>query len=234
MLTAIFKQNQLTVRSVLGTLAVTAFVVVAGCKSNGSTQTYSTPRADDEIFAKSAERPPNADTLFRMAKILAAQHKDDQCEAVCRNCIQRYPQYMPAYAELAQLQVRQRKVGAAIDTLKDGLTLQPKDAVLLNDLGMCHMLAGDFQAALAQFRAASEADPDNARYTANMAMANGMLGQYDEALALYQKVTKPGPAHYNVAVVAEARNDSAKADEEYAAALALDHNCQRKDRNGKK
>lgn len=217
--------------SPISALAVAATLMLTACQASKPVQSYSQPVQEDDDFEKSANRPPLADTLYRMSKILAAQHKDDQCEGVLRNCIQRYPDFAPAYAELAQLQVRQRKMAAAIGTLKDGLVVQPKDAVLLNDLGMCYMLSSDYENALMQFTAAAEAEPDNARYTANQALATGMLGRYERALTLYQKIAKPGPAHYNVAVVAEARNDMSTANRYYSEALALDPWCQRKTRD---
>ncbi len=213
-------------------LAAALLVALTGCNSSSKApqQSYSKPVEADDDFAKNANRPPLAETLYRMARVLAAQHKDEQCEGVLRNCIQRYPDYSPAYAELAQLQVRQRKMAAAIGTLKDGLVTSPKDPVLMNDLGMCYMLSSDYENALMQFTAASEIEPDNARYTANQALATGMLGRYERSLTLYEKIAKPGPAHYNVAVVAEARNDMSTANKYYAEALALDPWCQRKTR----
>ena len=225
---------RITRRLALGAAALAVAAQIAGCHAQQTMQSYNPPPPAEDEFDKSANTPPNADTLYRMSRILAAQHKDDQCQAVLRNCIERYPNYMPAYAGLAQVQVRQRKLAAAMSTLKDGLALQPKDSVLLNDLGMCYMLSGDYESALAQFTAAHEASPDDARYTANMALATGMLGRYEHALTLYQTIAKPGKAHYNVAVVAEARNDMQKANEEYAAALALDPWCQRKSRSSDK
>ena len=224
--------GRVVVRPSVIALVLAAAATVSGCKSAEQTKSYAAPPVDDDDFAKGANRPPTAETLYRMGRILAAQHKDDQCEAVLRNCIERFPQYMPAYAELAELQVRERKVGAAMTTLKDGLALQPKDAVLLNDLGMCHMLTSDYEGALAQFTAAHESEPDNARYTANMALATGMLGRYEHALTLYEQITKPAQAHYNVAVVAEARNDMDAANQYYAEARALDGSVKRKARPG--
>jgi tetratricopeptide (TPR) repeat protein len=234
MFAAIANHRWCSCRVALGLAALAASAWLGGCNSYQKTQSYEPPAATDDDFSKGANRPPSPETLYRMSKILEAQHKDEQCESVLRNCIQRYPQYMPAYAELSQLQVRQRKVPAAMATLQQGLALQPKSAVLLNDMGMCHMLQGEYEGALEQFRAAHEAAPDDARYTANMALAAGMLGRYDEALDLYQQIEQPGPAHYNVAVVAEARNDMDRANEEYAIAQSIDSKCKRKERSGEK
>jgi tetratricopeptide (TPR) repeat protein len=204
---------------------------LSSCKSEEKVPSYTpTQAAAEEEFERGANRPPSAETLFRLAKILAAQHKDAECETALRNCIDRYPDYMPAYEALAELQVRQRKFAAAQKTLNQGLALKPTEPVLLNAMGMSYMLTGDYDSALKYFKQASAAAPDDARYTSNVALATGMLGRYDESLSIYQSVLRPGPAHYNLAVVAEARKDSAKADQEYAEAAALDSSCKRKDR----
>jgi Flp pilus assembly protein TadD len=212
---------------------VSAACMLTACSSTQPTQHYTNTASEDD-FARAANRPPTPETLYRTARILSAQHKDDESEAVLRNCMERYPEYMPAYAELAELQIRQRKMAAAVGTLKDGLALKPKEAVLLNDMGMVHMITGDYETALNFFRQASESAPDDARFTTNVALAQGMLGHYDESLSSYMSVMRPGPAHYNLAVVAEARNDMDRANQEYATALSLDPWCQRKTRSNER
>ena len=52
-------------------------------------------------------------------------------------------------------------------------------------------------------------------------MAVGMLGRYEEALALYKQVVKPQQAHYNLAVVCEARQDTKRATAEFAIARSI-------------
>ena len=58
-------------------------------------------------------------------------------------------------------------------------------------------------------------------------MALGMLGRYEEALAVYEQVVLPARAHYNVAVLAEARNDTDRAEVEYAIAMEMDPKIRR-------
>lgn len=190
---------------------------------------YSNADAADP-FEKGVNRPPTAETLYRMAVLLEAQGKDEQAYAVYMNTLERYPDYVPSYCGLAALQVRQRKVAAGIATLEKAHALSPNDPVILNDIGMCWMLRGEHEAALDHFTRAAALDPDDARYRANMALATGMMGRYDEAYALYEQIMRPARAHYNLSVVAEARNDMTKADEEFAKAKALDSTIERKPR----
>lgn len=225
------KHAQVFAWAVAAAATTTALLMLGGCESSQKAPppvAYNSQSELDEAFEQGANRPPTADTLYRMGRIYAAQGKDDQATAVFRNTIARFPNYMPAYCDLAQLQVRQRKVGAAILTLQQGLKIDDQDAVLHNDLGMCHVMNGNYEAAATSFGRAAEINPDDARYVANQAMATGMLGRYDESLSLYQQVLRPAEAHYNLAVVCEARNDMNRANEEYARARALDGDLERK------
>jgi tetratricopeptide (TPR) repeat protein len=157
-----------------------------------------------------------------MARVLEAQGKSAQAQAALEATIKRYPKYLPAYNDLAESQIRQRKVGAAIQTLKRGLAVDADDPVLLNNLGMCWLLLGNHAQARQSFESAVAAAPGDARYQSNLALATAMLGEYDESLEMYKQVVSAGQAHYNVAVACEARNDAARADVEYAAARELD------------
>jgi tetratricopeptide (TPR) repeat protein len=48
-----------------------------------------------------------------------------------------------------------------------------------------------------------------------------MMGQYDAALACYEKVLSPADAHYNLAILSRARNDHARSEIEFERAAAL-------------
>lgn len=222
--------NSLITRTVrragAGALLLGVIALSAGCHSQTAPAFEPPPNLDDE-FQQAANRPPTAEVLFRLGRLLAAEGKEAECEAVLVDAIDRYPAYLPLYSELAQLYVRQRKLDLAISTLDKGLAVIPNDALLLNNLGMTGMLKGDYEMALKNFTLASAADPNDARYKANMALATGMLGNFDDSLTLYQQVVRPAQAHFNVAVVCEAYGDQERANLEYARARELDPWIQR-------
>ena len=156
--------------SVLATPMLLAALLVGGCTGSErqSRISYSSGAVPSSNFQDAAGRPPTAKTLYRMAKILAAQGKLLHSEAVLRTAINRYPEFMPAHCELAGVLVTQRKVSAAAQTLLHAMQISPNDPVLLNDLGMCWMLMGAYEDALAAFAEAADAAPLDARYKANM------------------------------------------------------------------
>lgn len=157
-------------------------------------------------FRQQADRPPTAKTLCAMADILAKQGRDSECEFVLKRVIQDYPKLVPPYNSLAELQMRQRRTSAAIETLQAGLRVGSGDPVLLNNLGMCWIVRGDYEEALKMFGRAAGLMPENVRYRANMAVALGLMGRDEESLSLLRQVLPQGQANHNLDVLREARD----------------------------
>ena len=65
------------------------------------------------------------------------------------------------------------------------------------------------------------AAPAERLYQANLAMAVGMGGRYDQSLVLYQDVLPAAEAHYNLALLCQARGDTTRADQEFATAKSM-------------
>ncbi len=151
------------------------------------------------------DRPPTPHTLYSLSKILAAQGKDGQCRQVLARSIQDYPRFLPAYCDLAELHLRNNQVDEARAVLKAGLKVAPDDPVLLNDLGMCSLLSGDYEEALGHFTAAAGVADNDRKYRANMAVALGMMGRDDEALALYRQFLSEEDAQHNLHTIIGAR-----------------------------
>jgi len=200
-------------------ILLVAALGVAGCQDDGLS--VAEKKAGDE-WLMGSDRPPSARTLHSMARVFASQGRDAEAEFVLKKVMTDHPGFMPAYVEMAEIHMRRREVESAIGVLEAGLAVSPGDAVLLNNVGMCWIVKDDYKRALEFFTKAAAADPDNARYRANMAMAVGMLGRYDEALTLYKQILSPADAHYNLGVLCEARDDLTRAFEEYDKAKQLE------------
>ncbi|MBI4602474.1 MAG: hypothetical protein HY721_10995 [Planctomycetes bacterium] len=195
-----------------------------GCATGGPTAPAGALPAggSDDVFEEGARRAPTAETLYAMARIVAAQGRESVYEFVLKRIIEEHPRFLPAYSDLARLNLSQNRVDGAVETLGAGLRAGPKDQVLLNNLGMCHLLKGHPERALERFSEAAAIDPEATRYRANMAAALGMLGRYEESLSLYSQVVPEADAHHNLAVLCEARKDLARAAEEYRMAAELE------------
>ena len=202
-------------------VAALGALVLVGCSS--SDRGGYGVRASDERFEAGADQPPSAKTLYAMARVMEAKGQSAQAEMMYVRAVQADREFVPAYCDLAQLQTRDGRVKDAIQTLSAGLEVRPQDTVLLNDLGMCWLARGDYEEALGSFTQAAALLPENTRYRSNMAVALGMLGRYEESLALYRQVLPAGEAYFNVAVLCEARQDKEKAAWHRLQARALDH-----------
>lgn len=196
-----------------GPLAVLGLVLLAGgCES---TPTYSSQLEQDAAFARGRDEPPSAKTLYRLARVLSVQGRWAESSASLVACIERYPEFMPAYCDLAALHVTHRQYDEAAAILQRATEVVGDDAVVRNDLGMAMLLACRYEEALAGFEAAVKASPHDMRFRANVALALGMLGRYEESLEVYCELLDPREAHYNLAVICQARGDEARAQTEF-------------------
>jgi protein O-GlcNAc transferase len=201
-----------------------------GCESPSSHPSYSASSFADAKFQNASNRKPIPETLYAVARILVSQGRDDEAEPILERLVAEHPRFVPAYAELAELQMRDRRLGDAVETLSAGLEIAQEEPSLLNNVGMCWMLRDQHEKALEYFTRAAALAPDDARYRANVAAALGMQGRYDESLAVYQQVVSLAEAHYNLGVLAEAREDFEHATIHFTAARELNPKLQRKPR----
>jgi Flp pilus assembly protein TadD len=178
-------------------------------------------------FEAAASRPPTVRTVYVMAKLYVVQGKDVEAENLLRQVIQETPKFVPAYCDLAELQLRRQRLDDAQRTLTTALKMVPGDPVLSNNLGMCYLRTSEYEFALQSFQTALEARPAEGRYRTNAALATAMLGRYEDALALYKQVLPEADAHYNLGVICESIQDNKRASQEFQKAIELGHNRQR-------
>ncbi|MHC4441600.1 MAG: tetratricopeptide repeat protein [Planctomycetota bacterium] len=190
-----------------GWLVLGCTLCVAGCQTldNKLNMGSSFDEKADIAFDEGADKAPYPKTLLAGARILAVQHRDAECVYILTRLIRDHPRFLPAYCDLAEIQMRNRQFDEALKTLSAGLEKSPEDPILLNNLGMCWMLKGSYETALVAFTRAVAGEPDNTRYRANMAMVLGMMGRYEEALSLYEQMISAPDAQHNLAVLYRAR-----------------------------
>jgi len=195
-----------------------------GCAPRGWGGLKGQPGDPDLMFQEGANRPPTANTLYSMARIVRAQGKEGVYRFVLQRIIRDHPTFLPAYCDLAELEARQSRFDAAMETLAAGLRVSPGDPILINDTGMCLLLMQAYEKSLEYFLKATTINPDDASYRANMAVALGMMGRYDESLSLYKQVVPASEAHHNLGVISSARKDLERAEKEFARARELEQN----------
>jgi Flp pilus assembly protein TadD len=167
----------------------------------------------EDSFAAGAGRAPTAATSYAFAKILVAQGRDRDALYVLSHIIREHPKFLPAYNAMAGVYMRADRLDDAIAALATGLDHAPKDGVLHNNLGMCHLLKNEPDKALASFTAATEAAPASATFRANRAAALALTARDAEAEREYQTVIGKLQARQNVLALARAREGRSAVEE---------------------
>lgn len=197
--------------SILG-LAVCVAFQSAGCAASDRPRGRDAQNGvlEDPAFTKGSELPPSPTTLLALARIYRSQQRSAEAQTLLLQIIYENPRFVPAYCELAELQLKERRLHDAEATLEKGLRISRHDPVLLNNLGICRLMKSEYAGALEAFTQAAAVAPHDPRYRANMAVVLGLLGREEEALALYEQVLPPDEVASNLLVLRNARREPGK------------------------
>jgi tetratricopeptide (TPR) repeat protein len=198
--------NRLTIRTCLSTLFV-AFVAAAlpGCQA--------APDSEKDWFEGGPMKPASAETLQLTVRVLAAKGQTAQAGFLLNRMLVDHPDHLGTYTEGAEVLLIEGRVDDAIGWLSRGLDRLPGQPLLLNDRGVCHLLAADLDSAARDFDAAYAADPRDADFVSNVALARALQGKDDEALRLWNLVVDREEAASNLRIAAAARGKFASVQE---------------------
>jgi len=200
-------------------LTLAAAMMLGGCEADN--QRSSTQRSNpiQDEFDAAIDRAPTAQTLYAMARILISRERDDKARFVLSRIIEKHPGFIPAYNELAELEMRDNHTHQAMRVLRAGLTIEEDNPILMNNLGVCAMMSEDFEAAVDHFRGAHEAAAHVPRYQANLGVALALMRDYDAAYDVMAGVLSPYDAHNNLATICLSNGDEDRAREELRLAV---------------
>ena len=162
-------------------------------------------KGSDDWFEGGPLKQPSADTLQLAARVLASKGQTDQAGFLLDRLLQEHPDHLGTYTEGAEVLLIEGRVAEAIAWLERGLDRFPGQPILLNDRGMCHLLAANLPAALSDFEAAYAADPADADFVANLALAKALAGDEQEAIRLWGRVVPASTVHVNLSIARSAR-----------------------------
>ena len=127
------------------------------------------------------------------------------------------------HAQLGRLRIAQHDPGAALLLARQGLALEPDDALTLDTLGVVLSRAGAHDEAVTPFRQAVVKDPGKSAYWYNLAAAEQFVGRFDEAAAAYRRALALDPGHYKaLSALTEVAPEGITADEIQAMNAALE------------
>jgi tetratricopeptide (TPR) repeat protein len=187
--------------SALRHLALIALIAscAIGCQS--------APSEDADWFDGGPLRPATAETLQLTARVLAAKGSSAQAGFILNRMAAEYPDYLGTYTEGAEVLLVEGRVAEAIAWIDRGIARMPDNAILLNDRGMCHLLASDLPAATRDFKAAYLIDPGDADYVSNLALARALAGHEELATELWSRVLSAAEVRDNLQVCRRARSN---------------------------
>ncbi len=194
-----------SIKSAAEALLLTGTLVGVAILSSGCATTQATSGliSHDNYGGDVGTEAPNAKTLYSMAKIFVSQDKYRQAEMILFRSINDFPEFTPAYAELANLYMKQERVEDARITLRTAVEKNDRDPLILNNLGICELLLGDYQEAQQHFNRAVALFPQEQKYTANLALALAMNGDMVTSYQVYRKVLPQEKVDHNMNVIAK-------------------------------
>ncbi len=148
-----------------------------------------------QSFQRALQNDPNnadayynlAATYHRMATLHGQQSDYDQAESFYNQCLDHAPDHQPCYRGLAVLLVEQQRAEEAFRLLEGWADRSPARPEPKIELARLFEEFGDKKAAKAHLIEAVAIDPQNARALAALGRIREELGEYDQALADYQR-----------------------------------------------
>jgi Tfp pilus assembly protein PilF len=132
-----------------------------------------------------------------------------EAEAEYRTALRLDPAFVPALANLADLERLRGQDQQGAELLRKALLIEPNNADVRHSLGLLLVRQHNYTEALDQLRLATELAPDNARYAYVYAIALNSTGAPDKATALLERTHRRHPADADVllALVSIARDN---------------------------
>ena len=185
---------------------VAALLVTIACSGCQVSTTQEQPAgASADWFEGGPMRSASADTLQLTARVLASKGETERAGFLLDRLAAEYPDHLGTYTEGAEVLLVEGRINEAIKWLERGLDRFPDHPVLTNDRGLCHLLNADLAAATADFQKAYDADPADADYVSNLALAKALAGDDAEARRLWARVITPKEVEDNLRQAIAAR-----------------------------
>ena len=123
-----------------------------------------------------------------------------EAEAEYRTALRLDPGFVPALANLADLDRMRGQDQQGAELLRKALLIEPNNADVRHSLGLLLVRQHNYAEALEQLRQASELAPDNVRYAYVYAIALNSTGAVAQAMALLERTHRQHPTDTDVLV----------------------------------
>src|ERR1700730_11127826 len=158
-----------------------------------SLEAQNKPEASDAYRKYLAVRPQDFGTREHLIHLLLYDQKYDAALAELDRAADGKPPSLNSLRMRADVQIAQNKMGDAIVTLQQAITLAPRDAQLIGGLGRIYLQKRDFAAAERELKAALQLDPNNLVYWKDLSSTYYLAGNCPATLATLDVVAKAEP-----------------------------------------
>jgi tetratricopeptide (TPR) repeat protein len=165
---------------------------------------------DIERAAKLIQAVPEGDRTARMEFTLGAAYdqlkRPKDAIAAYKRAVDLEPGDVPSMNALGQALLNDNQFDAALKEYKDIAAADPEDAGALVKIAEIQRRQGKYEDALTTIRQARKKDPENLEAGYNEGLLLDVLGHYDDATAVYEKMVDQ-TSHANGAYTAEEKNN---------------------------
>jgi tetratricopeptide (TPR) repeat protein len=129
--------------------------------------------------------PRDKHLLYLAGNWLMGENGDDQAERMMEKALAIDKNFPAALNDLAYVEARHRQFSKAFDAMERYVALLPKEPNPQDSFGELKRMAGDFDSALAHYRAALKIDPDFVSSQIGIADTYALMGNEEQARTEY-------------------------------------------------
>lgn len=139
--------------------------------------------------------PDDPDLYYELADVLFSAGYLDDCEKVCRKCLELDKEYVSAYVILGMIELRKNNDDMAYQLLTKAVRMEPDNPFALNELAYLIHLQGDDDHALELVNRALEESPEYADALCNKGVILYFRSEFEQAVAIFDQTIELVPDH---------------------------------------
>ncbi|MDB5174779.1 MAG: Tetratricopeptide 2 repeat protein [Phycisphaerales bacterium] len=212
-------------RSILAVAVLLGAAVVGCAKNNNNNAAASVAARPNPTDFEAAKEPAiTANTRFAAGQLAESDKSYDNAIQQYKLALESSPKHLKSLYRLGCVYAQLQRYPEAAEAWKRYVTATDGSATGYSNLGFCEELAGNPNAAEADYKRGIAKDPNNEPCRVNYGLMLARRGRTGEAIVQLQAVLPPAQVHYNLASVYELQHRKELAKQEYQKALDLDPN----------
>lgn len=139
--------------------------------------------------------PEDPDLYYELADVLFSAGYLDECERVCRKCLELDEDYANCYVILGMLAMRRNDDDKAARLISRALRMEPDNPFALNEMAYLNHLQGDEDTALEMVNRALEEAPEYADAMCNKGVILYFRSEFEQSNTIFDETLKLVPDH---------------------------------------